>query len=75
MKRVISNVEFITDLMESNPFNQMFIVDAILKHSSKIAETPLEELKEAFGPNALITPELWQETAKRIKTEMEKKYG
>ncbi len=77
-KAQMTNVEFVTDMMDFSNYGalaQMFIIDALTKWSGKVAETPIEVLREQFGENSFINPDAWHGVAKEIKAKLDAQYG
>ncbi len=54
---------------------QMFLVDAITRHAKLIAETPIEEVRKAFGENPLVHPDAWHAAAVAIHKEFQARLG
>lgn len=76
-RKLESNTDLVMDLMtysSAGPITQMFIVDAITKLSNAVAATPIEKLREQFGPNAFVNPDAWKAAAVDIKTRMDAFY-
>lgn len=77
-KKPLSNTEFLTDLMERSPSGaimQMLILDLLGKAAKLLAETPIQEVRDAFGPNAFIHPDAWHEAAVELNTKLTARYG
>lgn len=64
-----TNIERITEYMESNPLNQAFVMSAVSKMSehciSNFSET--KKAMEKNGSASLISPEAWLQCAKDFK--------
>jgi len=61
-----SNVEIIVEncnFSKHGAMAQLFLIDAVLKVATLVAETPIEDLEKSFK-NSLFTPESWQGCAK-----------
>jgi hypothetical protein len=72
-----TNEAFIKRLMNYSPagaLGQIFIIDALAKQAKAVAEADPSQLAESWN-NGLIHPAAWQEAAKHIHQEMEKKRG
>ncbi|WMD19665.1 MULTISPECIES: hypothetical protein [Achromobacter] len=73
----MTNVECVADLMEFSsygPLAQMFVVDALLKHATTVAELSDAEL-EAWPENPLFHVHSWRGVAQEIKRKLEKHLG
>lgn len=69
-----TNTAFVKQLMEHSEHGalaQIFIIDAITKHAQRIAETPIEKLRTAFGDASFISADVWQAVAKEIKRKLD----
>ncbi len=69
-----TNVQFVKKTMEFSNYGalaQLFVIDAIQKQADRIAKTPIEELRKAFGENAFINPDAWHGVAKEIQAKLE----
>jgi hypothetical protein len=67
-----TNVQAVTDIMEFSmygPLAQLFIIDALLKHSTIVADASVEEF--ASVGSAFISPVAWQGVAREIKRRVE----
>lgn len=70
----LSNVEFVTELMQFSRFGalaQAFVIDAISQHANAIAAT---DNPEAFT-TGLFDGQVWVDCAKDIKKKMDENYG
>ncbi|MXN30139.1 MULTISPECIES: hypothetical protein [Delftia] len=70
----LTNVEFITELMEFSrygPMVQAFVVHCLHTTAREIAEHPDPE---KFG-SALFDGQLWQDIAKDVLRQMDERYG
>lgn len=77
-KKLNSNEDLVVDLMKFSPVGpvgQIFIIDAISKLATAIAETPIEKLREQFGDRAFVSADIWQAAAIDIKQRMDAFYG
>lgn len=75
-KKRQTNVHFVRELMErseTGAMAQIFIIDAIAKQADRVAETPLDKLKEAFGENSFISAEGWHKSATEISNKMKER--
>lgn len=65
----MTNVEAVTDIMETSKFGalaQLFVIDALEKWSARVANAKPEELasmNDSFGPSAAA----WQGVAREIQ--------
>lgn len=67
----MTNVEFVTDLMEFSKFGgvaQVFVIDALAKFSKRVAEAAPEEFSDMGG---FISGEAWQGVAREIQQKIE----
>ena len=74
MPKPTTNIEFVRELMDFSrfgPLAQMFVIDALSKWSDEIANTPIEELRNAFEGHPLIGAEAWQGVAREIKGKLD----
>ena len=72
-KQRMTNVEFVTELMEFSQcgaLSQIFIIDAIMKHADAVAKADAEKLD-----HPLIRGQAWIACAQEIKARMEAQYG
>ncbi len=69
----LTNVEFVTELMEfskSGALAQVFIIDAIQKHADAVAKVDASTVE-----HPLISGQAWVNCAKEIKARMDAHYG
>ncbi|RMX08214.1 hypothetical protein D8I35_03630 [Corticibacter populi] len=69
----MTNVEFVTELMEFSPYGalaQMFIIDAIAKHAKAVAQATPEKFE-----SAMLSGEAWIGVAKDINAKLKAHYG
>lgn len=72
-KKRETNVQFIKRVMEfaqSGALMQVFIMDALIKHSDFIANMPYEEFEKEFGKGSLFHPMAWHQCAKELQREL-----
>jgi hypothetical protein len=73
MRRSITNIEFVTNLMQFSEYGalaQSFIIEAIRYYSEAVSKsTPTDDGK------SFISPVLWHKIAVDIKEKLEAKYG
>lgn len=65
-----SNTEFVTELMEfarCGPIMQIFILDALDKHSKRFAHMTPEELQKAWGAFGFVSPDAWIAAARELQ--------
>lgn len=77
MKKRKTNIEIVVDLMKFSEYgamSQLFIIDAITKHTNMVAELDPEQLEKS-GKWELVNPKAWVGVAKEIKRRMEEAYG
>lgn len=78
MTKRMTNVEFITDLMERSPYGalaQAFIVQAIDSYASRIAALSVEDCRTMMGKHSLVSPDAWHGVAVDIRDRLAKQYG
>lgn len=69
MAKHMTNKQLVGKMMDFSQYGalaQIFIMDAIGKQAKRIAETPIEEVRKAFGENSMIHPDAWHGVAKEI---------
>ena len=72
------NEELVRAMMTNSRYGnlaQIFVIDAITRHSSVIANKSLEDLKAAFGAAPFISAEAWHGVATEIKSMLDAFYG
>lgn len=72
----MNNEDFVLDMMRWSSFGalaQIFIIDAIGKQAQRVAETPIEEVRKAFGDGSFIHPDAWHGVATEIFTKMKER--
>ena len=77
LEEKMTNVECVADLMKSSSFGplaQMFVVDALLKHATKVSKLSDEDLDE-WPENPLFHPHSWRGVAKEIRENLELHLG
>lgn len=75
-KQHMTNVEFVTNVMEfSNfgPMAQLFVMEAISKYAEQVANAPEEAFESMKG--GLINPDAWQGVAREIHNKVQAHYG
>lgn len=73
----MTNVECVADLMEFSSYGalaQMFVVDALLKHATTVAQLSDAEL-EAWPANPMFHVHSWRGVAQQIKDKLERHLG
>lgn len=66
----LTNIEIVTEIMTFSNFGalvQVFVIDALYKHSHAVAEAP----PEAFAKEHFIHPQAWQGVAREIAEKLE----
>jgi hypothetical protein len=69
-----TNVEIVVDLMEFSkygPLAQIFVIDALVKVSERVAEARLDEI----DGGSFLSPEAWQGVAREIREKLERHTG
>lgn len=72
IKKQRTNIEKITEIMSFSNYGalaQLFVLDAVLRHSELIANTPIEEMR-SYMASGLITPEAWHGVATEIAVKL-----
>lgn len=69
-----TNIEFVTEIMEYSKYGgmaQLFVIDALDKHSHAVANAP----PEAFAKSAhFISTEAWQGVAREIAGKLKNRH-
>jgi predicted small secreted protein len=71
-----TNEEMLVRLMnfsKTGVVMQIFIMDSLMKMAKAVAEKPLEEVREAFGPNHFIRPDAWHAAATELNNEFKER--
>ena len=72
----MTNVEYVTHVMEEHPLIQSMVVEAIMRYTNKVANSTLDDYpKSKEGHCSLIDWELWIELGKKAHDMMCLKYG
>jgi len=69
VKKVETNIQMLTRLMtfsQHGALMQMFIIDALTKHSERVAKASPDDFK-----GGLVHPEAWIGVAKELKKELD----
>lgn len=72
----LTNVEFVTDMMQFSrfgPLAQMFVLDALTKQATTVANLTKEQL--APMKDSIVAPEAWQGVAIEIRDKLNTRYG
>ncbi|WP_339800738.1 hypothetical protein [Saezia sanguinis] len=70
----MTNVEFVTDLMEYSKYGamaQLFVIEALHHYSNSVANASHEQFEEW---NGLISPQVWQGVAREIAEKIENRH-
>jgi hypothetical protein len=68
-KRTATNIEMLSHLMQfskTGPMCQMFVIDALTKHSERVANLTDDEVREHFPENGMINGFAWREAAREL---------
>lgn len=78
IKQPQTNTEFLSDIMEFSPHGalmQVLILNLLQKASKELAETPVQEIRDAFGENHFISPDAWHGAAVDLHKSLSERYG
>ena len=73
-----TNTQVLTNLMEfarTGPIMQMFIMDALSKRADAIVAAGIDKVREAFGPNNMVSPDAWFAAAQELKAALDRHLG
>jgi len=73
MNQHMTNVEFVTDLMEYSKYGamvQLFVIEALHHYSNTVANASPEQFEEW---NGLISPQAWQGVAREIAEKIDQR--
>ncbi|RUS67740.1 hypothetical protein CUZ56_00217 [Saezia sanguinis] len=74
MKKRMTNIEFVTDLMQYSKYGvmaQLFVIEALHCYSDTVANAAPEQLKEL---GEFINPQAWQGVAREIAEKIENRH-
>tara|TARA_R110000822_G_scaffold11698_15_gene42502 strand:+ start:743 stop:970 length:228 start_codon:yes stop_codon:yes gene_type:complete len=69
-----TNIELITRVCEfakTGPMAQLFLLDAIMRHSDLVSGLTVEDVAISFGNNPMLSPEGWHAAACEWKEELD----
>lgn len=75
MNKRMTNVEFVTELMEFSRYGamaQLFVMEALRRYSNTIANASPEQFEQW---NGLISAEAWQAIAEEIAQKIDQRNG
>lgn len=74
MNKRMTNIEFVTDLMEYSKYGamaQLFVIEALRQYSATVANASPEQFEEW---NGLVNPQVWQDVAREIAQKIENRH-
>jgi len=74
MNKRITNVEFVTALMEYSKYGamaQLFVIEALHQYSATVANASPEQFEEW---NGAVEPQVWQDIAREIAEKIKNRY-